>query len=175
LDENYELLETWRNLRILVEMYGMDRTHPNVEKAAEFIFGCQTEEGDIRGILSNQYIPYYMGAIMEILVKAGYQEDERIDRGYKWLRTIRQDDGGWIIPMAMYKVSDYYSLCQKPPIQPDKSLAFSHMATGMVIRGFAAHPEYRKSDEAIRAGNLLKSRFFKPDVFNSRKSMDYWF
>jgi len=173
--ENYELIETWRNMRFLVEMYCMHRGHPAVERASEFILGCQTEEGDIRGILSNQYMPYYMGAIMEILIKAGYQEDKRIENGFIWLIRNRQDDGGWIIPMAMYNTREYYSLCQKPPIPPDRSLPSSHMATGMVIRAFAAHPEYRKSEEAIRAGNLLKSRFFQTDTFNSRKTVDYWF
>lgn len=104
LGENYELVETWRQLRILVEKYGFDRRHIVLQKAVEYIFSCQTDEGDIRGILSNQYIPYYMGAIMELLIKAGYENDERILKGFDWLQDMRQDNGGWIIPMTMFKM-----------------------------------------------------------------------
>ena len=32
---NDDLLETYRNLRILVEMYGFDRRHPVIQKASE--------------------------------------------------------------------------------------------------------------------------------------------
>jgi len=64
---NYDLLETYRSLRILVEMYGMDRSHPAIQTAAEFVFSCQKEEGDIRGIIGNQYMPYYHGAIFELI------------------------------------------------------------------------------------------------------------
>jgi len=173
--ENYELLETFRNLRVLVEMYGLNNHHPAVKNAAEYIFSCQTKEGDIRGILSNQYAPYYMGAMIELLIKIGYETDDRIHKGFKWLLEMRQDDGGWIIPMMMFKMQDYNSLCNQPAIHPKKDLPFSHMATGMVIRAFAAHPKYRKGQPAIRAGKLLKNRFFKKDAYTSRASVDYWF
>lgn len=84
-DENYELVETWKQLRILIHMYGLNRTHPSASKAVEFLFSCQTEEGGIRGILSNQYTPYYMGAILELLIKAGYSIDERVEKGLIWV------------------------------------------------------------------------------------------
>ncbi|HUV15246.1 MAG TPA: hypothetical protein VMW28_01630 [Pelolinea sp.] len=172
--EAYELLETWKTLRGLVEMAGFNRKHPGIERACEFILTYQTAEGDIRGILSNQYIPYYMGAILEILIKAGYIEDERIESGMKWLLEMRQSDGGWIIPMTMFKMREYYRLFNQPPIPPEKDRPFSHMATGMVIRAFAAHPVYRRSQEAVHAGNLLKNRFFKKDVYTSRQNESYW-
>lgn len=173
--EAYELIETWKILRALIEMYAFSREHPGIERACEYIFSYQTEEGDIRGILSNQYAPYYTGAILEILIKAGYVDDSRVEKGLKWLLSMRQEDGGWIIPLTMFKMRDYYRLFDQPPVQPNKRLPFSHMATGMVIRGFAAHPVYRKSPEAIRAGNLLKSRFFHNDAYTSRQAVSYWF
>ncbi len=104
--QNYSLLETFRNLRELVEMYGFDRTHPTIEKAAEYILGCQTDEGDIRGIIGNQYMPYYHGAILELLIKAGYEDDPRVINGLEWLMTVRQDDGGWIIPTQAIPTKD---------------------------------------------------------------------
>lgn len=82
---NYSLVETYRNLRVLVEMYGLHRAHPALQKAAEYLFSCQTVEGDIRGIIGNQYMPYYHGAILELLIKAGYADDPRVERGLAWL------------------------------------------------------------------------------------------
>ena len=52
----------------------------STRKAAEFLFSCQKEEGDIRGFLANQYATYYTGAIMALLIKAGYEDDPRIER-----------------------------------------------------------------------------------------------
>lgn len=62
--QNYLLLETYRNLRVLVETCGFTRQHPALQRAVGYVFSCQTEEGDIRGILGNQYMPYYHGAIL---------------------------------------------------------------------------------------------------------------
>jgi squalene cyclase len=92
---NYYLLENYRSLRILVEMYGLHRSHPALAKAAEYIFSCQSNEGDIRGILGNQYMPYYHGAILELLIKSGYEKDSHTINGLEWLLSMRQADGGW--------------------------------------------------------------------------------
>ncbi len=67
----YGLIQTWKELRYLVDQYEMDRSHPAISSAAEFILFSQTGEGDIRGMLANQYAPYYTGAIMSLLIKAG--------------------------------------------------------------------------------------------------------
>jgi len=173
--ENYELLETWRKMSLLINCYAMDKSHPALRAGAEFIFSCQTEEGDIRGILSNQYIPYYMGVILETLIKAGYEQDKRTLRAFDWLSSMRQEDGGWIIPMNMFKMHKYKELCQGEPIPPDKTLRFSHLATGMVLRGYAVHPELRKSQPATIAARLIKSRLFERDTFSSRQAKKYWF
>jgi len=173
--EAYELLETWKTLRVLVEMFGFNRSHPAISHSAEFIFSYQTGGGDIRGILSNQYMPYYMGAILEILIKAGYEKDERVEKGIKWLLNKRQEDGGWISPLLLHKMKDYYRLCTQPPIEPQRDMPFSHMVTGMVIRAFTAHPCYKKTPEAKYVGKLLKGRFFQKDVYTSRKAESYWF
>jgi hypothetical protein len=44
----------------------------------------------------------------------------------------------------------------------------------MVLRVFAIHPVYRQLEEAKVAGNLLKSRFFQPDVYSSYRAASYW-
>jgi len=172
--EAYELLETWKTLRKLVEIYGFNNSHPLIYRACEFMLSYQTQEGDIRGILSNQYMPYYMGVILEILIKAGCEKDSRVEKGMQWLLNNRQDDGGWIAPLLLYKMSDYYKICTQPPVEPPKDLPFSHMVSGMVIRAFAAHSRNQKSPEAIKAGILLKSRLFKKDSYTSRQAETYW-
>ena len=55
--ENYDQIETFRNLGYLVEMYGFNKSHHIIAKAADFLLGFQTDEGDIRGILGTQYTP----------------------------------------------------------------------------------------------------------------------
>lgn len=172
---NYDLLETYRTLRLLVELYGFKREHPALAKTAEYIFSCQTEEGDIRGILGNQYMPYYHGAILELLNKAGYTDDPRTEKGLHWLLSMRQEDGGWIIPAQLVPAKQKTSqLWHGPSVLPDRSRPHSHIATGMVLRAFAAHPNYRRRPEAITAGECLKERLFQADKYNDRKAASYW-
>ena len=173
---NHALIETWRQFRFLIERYGMTRTHPQVERAAEFIFSCQTGEGDIRGFLANQYATYYTGAVMALLIQAGYADDPRIEKGFQWLLGMRQDDGGWSIPMITHKLdrATQYRLSSEftEPLQPDRTKPFSHHWTGMVLRAFAVHPTYRLLPEALAAGGLLKSRFFLPDAYSSYRARE---
>ena len=82
---NYGLIETWRWFRYLVDQYGFTREQSQVQQAAEFLFSCQADAGDFRGILANQYATYYSGAILSLLIKAGYVDDPRIERGFQWL------------------------------------------------------------------------------------------
>jgi hypothetical protein len=175
---NHALIETWRQFRFLIERYGMTRAHPQAERAAEFIFSCQTEEGDIRGFLANQYATYYTGAVMALLIEAGYAEDLRIEKGFRWLLGMRQDDGGWSIPMITHKLdrATQYRLSSEfaEPLQPDRAKTFSHHWTGMVLRAFAVHPVYCDTPEARKAGELLKSRFFLPDAYSSYRAPGYW-
>ena len=175
---NYGLIETWRYFRFLVEQYGFTRQHPAAERAAEFLFACQTEEGDFRGILANQYATYYTGAILALLVQAGYASDSRVEQCFRWLLAMRQEDGGWSIPMITHKLNreTQYRLSSEhaEPLQPDRSKPFSHNATGMILRAFAAHPEYRHSEAAQTAAGLLKSRFFQPDAYTSYQAASYW-
>ncbi|MDP4219143.1 MAG: hypothetical protein Q8896_01775 [Bacteroidota bacterium] len=172
--ENYDQIETFRNLGYLVEMYGFDRSSPIIQKAAEFFFGFQTKEGDIRGILGNQYGPYYTGAILELLIKAGYADDKRTEKVFAWLSCIRQDDGGWAIPMRTLNKKLVAILKEPRTLEPDRSKPFSHMVTGMVLRAYAAHPQHRKSREAQEAGKLLLSNLFKKDHYPDRSSAALW-
>jgi hypothetical protein len=174
-NQNYSLLETFRNLRVLVEVYGLTKEYRAMKDAADYIFSCQTDEGDIRGILGNQYMPYYHGAILELLIKAGFGDDPRVIRGLDWLLTMRQEDGGWIVPTQVVPAKDRTpEYWQSDPLPPDRAKPHAHLATGMVLRGFAVHPEYNRRPEIVKASSVLKSRILRADKYNDRKPKSYW-
>lgn len=177
---HYSLVETWKQFRYLIDQYQLTKEYEPIRKAAEFLFSCQTEAGDIRGMIGNQYATYYTGAIMSLLIKAGYENDPRIEKSFQWLLSMRQNDGGWTIPLlTRYQkldMEEVKQLTSQPadPIEPDRTRPFSHHWTGMVLRAFAAHSSYRNSAPALSAAQLLKTRFFKDDVYTSYQDADYW-
>lgn len=175
-ETRYDLLETWRWLAHLVERYGFDRHHPAVERAAGFLFSCQAEEGDFRGILGTQYMPYYHGLILELLVRAGYDDDPRVVRATQWLLSVRQDDGGWLVPVQAVPAREKTpGLWSAPPVPPDCSRPSSHLATGMALRAFAVQPHTHALPEVRQAAAWLKSRLFRADHYNDRKAPAYWY
>ncbi len=172
--ENYNQIETYRQLGVLVEQFGFNVNHPGIKRAAEYLFTFQTAEGDFRGIYGNQYTPNYTAGIAELLIKAGYEDDARIKRVFEWLASIRQLDGGWAIPLRTRRRKLDAIYMKAPTIDPDKSKPFSHMVTAVVLRAFAAHGYYRETEEARRAGELLASSLFKKDNYPDRGTRDYW-
>ncbi|HEY5667572.1 MAG TPA: hypothetical protein VIR03_00240 [Candidatus Saccharimonadales bacterium] len=172
--ENYDQLETFRNLAYLVQMFEFDQSNAVVERAVDFLLRFQTAEGDIRGILGDQYTPYYTAAMLELFVKAGYSDDPRVLRAFQWLGSIRQDDGGWAIPLRTRGKALEAITQDIPPLSPDRSKPFSHMVTGIVLRAYAAHPTYRHAPEATDAGKLLLTRFFKKDAYTDRADASFW-
>jgi hypothetical protein len=175
--KGYDQLETFRQLGTLVDKYGFTRRHPATAAAAEFLFSFQTEEGDIRGLYGNQYATTYVGAISEVLVKAGYARDPRTAKAFRWLLATRQSDGGWAIPVRTVGVpfQEFGDLERHPePVAPDRSQPSSHLVTGMVLRAFAAHPTHRRSATAQRAAELLAMRLYKRDFYGDRGDVGYW-
>ena len=82
---NCDLIGAWKQFRFLVQEYGFTVDDPATRRAAEFLFSCQTEAGDIRGFLANQYATYYTGAILSLLIQAGCEGDPRVEKGLQWL------------------------------------------------------------------------------------------
>jgi hypothetical protein len=171
---NYNQIETYRIVGELVEKYAFNNKSNVIRKAAEFLFSFQTSEGDFRGIYGNQYSPNYSAAIMELLIKSGYQNDVHVEKGFRWLLSCRQNDGGWAIASRTrnMKIDDF--LFQAETVQPDRTKPFSHLVTGVVLRAFASHPKYSQLYEAKAAGNLLASRFFKKDAYPDRGTVEFW-
>jgi len=147
-------------LGFLIEKYNFTKKHRAIKSAANCLFSCQTEEGDFRGIYATQYVQTYSAGIMELLIKAGFEDDSRIIKGFEWFLSTRQDDGGWASPIRTTgtKWVDAYEM--EEPLQPNRQKPFSHIITGMVLRPFAAHKVYRMNDKAKIAGKLLVSRLF---------------
>ncbi len=177
---NYSLIDTWKQFRFLVQKYGLSNKEPAVENAAEFLFSCQTDEGDFRGFLAGQYAVYYTGAIIGLLIRAGYGNDPRIRKGIRWLLAMRQEDGGWVASPLMTlflpagKLHELISRIHDPVKDHDKTQPSSPHWTGMVLRAFAAHPIYGKTKEAWNAGCILKSGFFTRDYYTSYRHPDNW-
>ena len=174
---NYLLLETYRNLGILVELFGFNKSHSSIQRAAEYIFSTQTKEGDFRGIYGTQYSPNYCGGLLELLVKAGFHEDPEIEKCFQWFISKVQREGGWTLPLLthgykIYEMDPIFRNQQLLPFQPEKP--FSHFITGVVIRAFSAHPLYRKNQVALQAGEILTSRFFQADKYSSMKAPKQW-
>lgn len=174
LAEDYDQVETYRVLREVVEKYGLNKEHGSIIRAAEFVFSRQTDAGDFRGIYGTQYTPNYTAGLLELLVKAGYENDRRVERCFRWLLDYRQSDGGWAIPLRTVGAKFTWKLMTTKTIEPFRPKPSSWLATGVVLRAFAAHPKYRQSTEAKAAGELLKSMIFKKDNYRDRGTPSYW-
>jgi hypothetical protein len=170
---DYDQLETYRQLGFLVQMYGFNKSHPAIKKTAEYLFSKQSEKGDFRGIYANQYSPNYTAAITELLILAGYENDPRIEKVFKWLLAVRQNDGGWALPLRT-QGHNLEVILHKETIEPDAAKSFSHLITGIVLRAFAVHHKYAISPEVKNAGELLASRFFKKDKYTDLKNPSAW-
>ena len=113
---------------------------------------------------------------MEVLIKAGYTGDSRILKSFEWLLAMRQDDGGWAIPIRTRRMKMDAASLEADTVEADKCMPFSHLVTGIVLRAFAAHPELKKSGEARTAGTLLASQLMRKDNYpTDRGAVEYWF
>ncbi|HME55268.1 MAG TPA: prenyltransferase/squalene oxidase repeat-containing protein [Candidatus Lokiarchaeia archaeon] len=174
---NYELVETYSNLNVLAAMFGVTTAHPAIHAAVEFLFSCQHPDGDFRGIYGSQYSTNYTGGILEVIVKNGCTDDDRVDRAFLWLLDHQQANGGWTIPMQTHGIKSIESTPVLAgrlvyPFQPEKE--FAHMVTGIVLRAFAAYPKYRAHPDAVKAARLITTRFFRKDAYSSRQAPSYW-
>jgi hypothetical protein len=167
---NYNQYQTYKTIAELVEFYGLNKKHDAIRKATEYLFSFQTKEGEFRGMYGNQYSPNYNASITEFLIKAGY-DDVRIKKSLNWLLGMRQDDGGWAIPLRT-RNKGLEALCEKETIEPDKTKPFSHLITGIVLRPFSLTTAYGR--KVKDAGILLADRVFTRDKYSDRRGVEYW-
>jgi hypothetical protein len=167
---NYNQYQTYKTVAELVEFYGLNKKHQAIRKAAEFLFSFQTKEGEFRGMYGNQYSPNYSASTTEFLIKAGYN-GMRIESSLDWLLKMRQDDGGWAIPLRT-RNEKLEALKQEKTIEPDRTKPFSHLVTGIVLRPFSLMTLYRSTVKD--AGMLLADRVFTRDKYSDRRGVEYW-
>jgi len=173
--EDYDQLETYQTLLELVSKFGLTIEHDRVARAIDFLFRCQTRVGDFRGIYGRQYSPNYSAAILAVIVEAGCDERARIDRCFRWLLSMRQDDSGWVVPLRTKGPTKFADVMRlRLPLEPDRTKPSSHLITGIVLRAFAADEKWRVRPEAREAGLLLASRFFRADRYPDRRAPSYW-
>ncbi len=167
---NYNQYQTYKTMAELVEFYGLNKKHEAIRKAAKYLFSFQTKNGEFRGMYGNQYSPNYSASITEFLIKAGYK-GTKIKKSLNWLLEMRQDDGGWAIPLRT-RNEKLDALNKKETIEPDKTKPFSHMVTGIVLRPFSLMTAYGK--KVKDAGMLLADRVFTRDKYSDRRGVEYW-
>ncbi len=178
-EKTYYIVETLRNL-LKLHKYGCSYEDEEIKRAVKFLFSTQTKSGDFRGAYLNEYAPTYHALTLEVLCLYGLDKDEKTQKGFRWTKKNRQNDGGWVIPYRTISQEElkrrynFEAQSKLEPIKPDKSQPFSHLVTGMVLRALAASPTWRKSKEAQKAGELLLIRFFKEDKYNDRWLSSYW-
>jgi prenyltransferase beta subunit len=167
---NYNQYQTYKAVAELVEFYGLNKKHEAIRKAAKYLFSFQTKEGEFRGMYGNQYSPNYSASITEFLIKAGYN-GVRTKKSLNWLLKMRQDDGGWAIPLRT-RNEKLEALNKKKTIEPDKTKPFSHLVTGIVLRPFSLMNAYR--EKVKDTGMLLAERVFTRDKYSDRRGIEYW-
>ncbi len=167
---NYNQYQTYKTMAELVEFYGLNKKHEAIRKATEYLFSFQTGEGEFRGMYGNQYSPNYSASITEFLIKAGY-DDIRIEKSLDWLLRMRQDDGGWAIPLRT-RDRELEALNEKETIEPDSTKPFSHLVTGIVLRPFSLINAYNGKVKDV--GLLLAGRVFTRDMYPDRIGVEYW-
>jgi hypothetical protein len=167
---NYNQYQTCKTMAELVEFYGLNKKHDAIRNAAEYLFTFQTKEGEFRGMYGNQYSPNYSASITEFLIKAGY-EGTLIEKSLNWLLRMRQDDGGWAIPLRT-RNKGLEALYEEETIEPDRTKPFSHLVTGIVLRPFSLMPAYK--GKVKDAGLLLAERIFTRDKYPDRVGVEYW-
>ena len=178
-EKTYYIVDTLRN-SFQLHNYGCSIEDEGIQKAVDFLFSTQTSEGDFRGAYLNEYAPTYHALTLEILCVFGMFADKRVEKGFKWLLKNRQDDGGWVIPYRtidkaeLKKRYNYESQMKLDPIKSSPENPFSHLVTGMALRAFAASNKRRTSDVAKKTGDLVISRFFKPDSYEDRQQAYFW-
>jgi len=158
-EEVWTFITTLRSLYLLLDL-GADINDEYFFHGVQFLIGTQTKDGDFRGAYGSDIpAPDYTGMTLDVLFRAGFDEDTVIERAYDWLLSVRRAKGGWAIPVLR-------SNSKKDPS--------SYNVTGMALRGFASDPKRRFREEALLAAEFLADSIFKPDEYPDRRCVEYW-
>ncbi|MFX1379224.1 MAG: hypothetical protein ACFFA4_09015 [Promethearchaeota archaeon] len=139
--------------------FGFDSSYPLVQKAADFLFSKQQEDGSwpmpAKKQLTDEEVGYQMMPIQTAipllgLIMCGYSTDERIENAFEWLMAQRLEDGAWPVGIS---AGNYGGIAGY------RRLAHSRWgcrsSTTAVLSCFVYHPKRCRSIEAKRALDLI--------------------
>jgi hypothetical protein len=172
---------------------GIDKTDERVEKACEYIFQFQFEEGGftsqtretalreyhwllkrgkklpphdkwITNIIFEQQLSCLTGNMVAALIRLGYENDSRVHKAIKWLVKIQNKDGGWLCPYWKAHIKDEHG-CFYGTICPLE--AFSELKKENLTN---------EMKETIEKGAefLLMHRLFKADHHGYKVISQSW-
>ncbi len=123
---------------MILGLLGVDRSEPRVEKACEYIFRFQHEEGGfsyeteetaakkydghlkkgrnlppfedwLPSRLHEGQVSCLTGNMVAALNRLGYGDDPRVQRAAQWLVKVQNVDGGWLCPYWKAHIRDRHS------------------------------------------------------------------
>ena len=144
---------------------GFDAKYHFIQKAAEYLFSRQLENGSWpmpgkKKLLSEeegyQMMPVQTAIPLMGLVMSGYATDERSEHAYDWLLAQRLDDGAWPVGIS---AGNYGGIAGYRRLAHSRWGCRSN--TTAVLTCFAYHSKRRRSKEAQKALDLILSTDMK--------------
>lgn len=153
-----QLLNTAQALTRLGYM-GIDPSHPAVKRGVEFIFSLQRADGSWPppgGSKSKSSVvtPLQTALPLRGLAFCGYATDLRAEKAYAWLLKHRLPDGAW---PSRVSAEGSYGYRAGYRALPHSRFGCRSNTTG-ALQCLSLHPEYRRSEQARRALDLLLAR-----------------
>jgi prenyltransferase beta subunit len=145
--------------------FGFDYSNDIVQRAANFLFSKQQEDGSWpmpgKKQLIDEEIGYQMMPIQTAipllgLVMCGYSTDKRVENGFDWLMKQRLEDGAWPVGLS---AGNYGGIAGYRRLAHSRWGCRSNTTT--VLSCLAYHPKRRNSNEAKRALDLILSTNLK--------------
>ncbi len=137
----------------------IEKDHPMIQKAAEYIFSKQRDDGSWpmpgKKELDEEEVGYQMMPIQTAipllgLAMCGYYSDKRAEKAYEWLLKQRLEDGAWPVGIAS---GNYGGIAGYRRIAHSRWGCRSN--TLAVLSCLAYHPKRKASNEAQKALDLI--------------------
>ncbi len=158
-------------LMILAEL-GADGNHPQVARACEFILENSQDHGSggfsayksekTGGGLPGYVIPCLTGNMVWSLIRLGYLNDERVQKGIGWINQYQRFDDGNTEPPKGWPY-DKYQMCFGKHT--------CHMGAVKALKALADIPEGSRSAETNRTIHAGSEYFLAHHIY--KKSHDY--
>ncbi|MFX1389299.1 MAG: hypothetical protein ACFE9Z_04455 [Promethearchaeota archaeon] len=139
--------------------FGFDSSNIAVQKAADFIFSNQEDDGSWpmpgKKQLTDEEIGYQMMPVQTAipllgLVMSGYSKDKRVEKAFDWLMKQRLKDGAWPVGIS---AGNYGGIAGYRRLAHSRWGCRSN--TTAVLSCLVYHPKLRQSEEAKRALDLI--------------------